>query len=121
MNLAEGTVEDEGFLALGGLGQLRQPLPEAVAGVMMRAGDVRVVDPLFVPSAQGINPKTKSSQHWKAGAQRSAAWVPDIDDGDPGVPEHGDELRRGNVGDAPRHRRRRRPCERWHSVFDGPR
>uniref|UniRef100_A0A0D9Z0X9 Uncharacterized protein n=1 Tax=Oryza glumipatula TaxID=40148 RepID=A0A0D9Z0X9_9ORYZ len=45
VNLAEGTVEDEGFLALGGLGQLRQPLPEAVAGVMMRAGDT--CDPTY--------------------------------------------------------------------------
>lgn len=51
-------MEDEGLLAPGGLGDLRQPVREAVAGVVVRPGDVRVADPLLVPADPPTKPAT---------------------------------------------------------------
>lgn len=73
-DLAECAVEDEGLLGSSCLGEVGHPVREAVAGVVVGARDVAVVAPLLIP---------------------------DIDDGDAGVADHGHKLRRRHVGHAP--------------------
>ena len=102
-HLSEAALEAKGFLPTGCLANLRQPVREAVAGVVVRPGDVRVADPLLGP-AHTPQPTSASSGSCSPARPRC---VPDVDDGDAGVADHGHELRRRHVRHAlPRHRLR---------------
>ena len=54
--LAEGALEDDGFLAPGGLGDLRQLVREAVASVVVQPGNLRITDPLLFPTETPKHP-----------------------------------------------------------------